>query len=62
MAEMHTPTAFDAENLTPLSVVFEGRRWAIKHGDGYLGFADTQAEALALMRFLSAPEIIRIPI
>ena len=61
MAEMHTSTAFASENLSPLSVVFERRRWAIKHGDGYLGFADTQAEALALMRFLSTPEIVREP-
>ena len=61
MAEMNSSTAFDAENLTPLSVVFEGGRWAIKHGHGYLGFADTQAEALALMRFLSIPQIIRTP-
>jgi hypothetical protein len=35
-----------------IGAVREGRRWAIKHGAGYLGHVDTEAEAWALVSAL----------
>jgi hypothetical protein len=32
-----------------IGAVRDGRRWAIKHGTGYLGHVDTEAEAWALV-------------
>lgn len=36
-----------------LHIAQEGRRWAIKHGQGYLGFVATLDEAVRLLRVLS---------
>jgi hypothetical protein len=36
-----------------ISVVAENNRWAIKHGEGYLGFVASFEDALSIARQLS---------
>ena len=39
--------------LVQLRVEQNGRRWSVKHNDGYLGHVDTRTEALAIARTIA---------
>ena len=38
--------------LDTISIVEDGRRWAVKHNGGFLGFASSEGEALSVARSL----------